>query len=128
MRRSIRVLAVGFALSAALGAGAACGDDGGSAADAAGRDCATGSGETVTVEIGDFTYAPDPVRVHRCDQVVWHNAHDQAHTSSADADARWTTGNLEPGATSDPVPFDEAGTYAYHCALHPFMQAAVQVT
>jgi plastocyanin len=137
MRRSTRTLTAAFALSAAV-ALTACGDRGDdtaartastAAAPSAGAatDCAAQPGTTVTVEIGDFTFAPDPVRVHPCDQVVWHNGHDQAHTSSADAGARWNTGNIAPSASSAPVPFDQAGTYAYHCALHPFMKATVEV-
>src|SRR5687768_6436959 len=54
-------------------------------------DCTDGAGETVTVEIGDFVFAPEPVQVSACDEIVWSNAHDQAHTSTANGDLSWST-------------------------------------
>jgi plastocyanin len=120
MHRSTTALVSGVALAGVLALGA-CGDDGGSSS-ASGSDCAT-----TTVEIGDFTFEPATVRVDPCGQVVWHNGHDQAHTASADEGARWNTGNLAPGETSKAVTFDDTGTFTYHCALHPFMKATVQV-
>jgi plastocyanin len=120
MHRSTKALVAGSALAAALGLGA-CGDDGGPSS-RAGSDCGT-----ATVEIGDFTFEPATLRIDRCTEVAWHNGHDQAHTSSADQGARWSTGNIAPGETSAPIAFDDAGTFTYHCALHPFMTATVQV-
>ena len=101
---------------------AGCGDDEPTPV-AGGDDCTT-----VTVEIGDFDYAPTPVEIEACDSVVWTNAHDQAHTATASSDDEWTTGNLQPGESSEPVAFDEPGEHPYLCALHPFMQGVVAVT
>jgi plastocyanin len=100
-----------------------CGDDddAGAAAPAA-DECAD-----VTVDIGDFRFEPDPVQVDACDSVVWANTHDQAHTSTGNGDQSWTTGSLAPGAESEPVRFDDTGTFTYICALHPFMTGEVTV-
>jgi plastocyanin len=119
MHRTTKALLAGWALTAAVGL-SACGDDSGSSS------TGKAAGPT-TVEIGDFTFEPKTVEVDRGGTVVWHNGDDQAHTSSADEGARWSTGNIAPGESSDPVTFDEAGTFTYHCALHPFMEATVQV-
>ena len=118
MRRSRPVVVA----LACLGLAAGCGDDEPTPV-AGASDCTT-----VTVEIGDFAFDPTPVAIGACDSVVWTNTHDQAHTSTGTGDVDWTTGNLQPGATSDPVTFDEPGQHPYICALHPFMQGVVSVT
>ncbi len=113
-------------VAVALLAGAAllpaCGDDAATTRVGAG-DC-----REVTVEIGDFRFEPTPVEIGACDSVVWTNAHDQAHTSTGNGTVTWSTGDLAPGATSEPVLFEEAGEHTYICALHPFMQGVVTVT
>jgi plastocyanin len=136
---------VGLAVLAVLGA---CGDtDGGpeqrfesappdttaEEADPAGAsgdavDCADAPGETVTVEIGDFEFLPEPVSVRACDEIVWSNGHDQAHTSTGSGEVTWSTGNIAPGAAADPIVFDTPGEHAYMCALHPFMTGIVEVS
>lgn len=98
-------------------------DDGGGEA----ADTATGSGETVTVDIGDFVFDPTPVTISVGQSVVWENVHDQAHTSSGNGDQTWDSGPLAPGESSEPVTFDEAGTFTYLCGLHPFMEGTVEV-
>lgn len=91
------------------------------------KDASSGC-ETVTVQIGEFRFDPTPVAIGRCDSVVWKNAHNQAHTSTGNAAMTWGTCNVEPGATSAAVVFNTAGSFAYICALHPFMKGEVQVS
>lgn len=129
MRPSTAHLATTIA-AVALGATllTACGDTTADEPEAAAADCAERGGETVTVEIPEFSFSPDPVQVSVCDSVVWTNAHDQPHTSTGTGDQAWSTGNLAPGASAEPVSFEEAGTFAYICALHPFMKGTVEVS
>lgn len=127
-----RTTAFGTALILAMGL-AACGDDdpatsegsSATAPDAAGD--AGEAGESVTVAIGDFVFDPTPVEIEVGDSIVWENTHDQPHTASGNGEQIWDTGNLQPGATSDPVTFDEPGSYTYICGLHPFMEGTVEV-
>ena len=125
MRRSTALLASLAALGTLVLAG--CGDT------TADEDAGSASGEaagceTVTVEIPEFAFAPDPVEISACDSVVWENTHTQAHTSTGNGDQQWSTGNIAAGATSDPVTFEEAGELTYICALHPFMTGTVLVS
>jgi len=91
------------------------------------KDASSGC-ETVTVQIGEFRFDPTPLAIGACDSVVWNNAHNQAHTSTGNGAMTWGTGNVEPGATSAAVAFNAAGSFAYICALHPFMKGEVQVS
>jgi len=130
MRRPTLLLCTLAVATAGL---AACGDtteDEPESADAAGEptDCDADPGDTVTVEIPEFTFDPDPVEVGVCDSVMWSNEHDQAHTSTGEGDRAWNTGNIAPGEESEPVRFDAIGEQTYICALHPFMQGTVVVS
>jgi plastocyanin len=126
MRRHVRVLTLLGVTAIGLTAFAGCGD---TTADepAASAECAPGAGATVTVEIPEFMFEPTPVQINACDSVVWKNTHDQAHTSTGKGDKAWSTGNITAGTESDPVLFEETGSFAYICALHPFMKGTVEV-
>lgn len=136
MRNTTRILAASLALALAGLGLSACG--GGNDDDAAPKDdtttsgdavdCDMAPGDTVTVDIGDFVYDPTPVQIKACDSVIWKNVHTQAHTSSGDGDKSWNTGNIQAGASSEPILFDETGTLSYKCALHPFMKGVVEVS
>jgi plastocyanin len=128
MSRPTRTLLVALTLAGSFGL-AACGDTDGDAAPAdVAAGCAEGAGETVTVEIPEFLFEPDPIEIDTCDQVVWSNTHDQAHTSTGDGDFAWSTGNIAPGDTAAPIVFETAGEFTYMCALHPFMKGTVAVS
>ncbi len=128
-------LLLGTALFGLVGL-TACGDsdeptedasavDGG---DAVAADCEASPGETITVEIPEFAFSPDPVEISACDSVVWENTHSQAHTSTGKGDKAWSTDNIAAGSAAEPVLFDESGSFAYICALHPFMTGTVEVS
>ena len=118
-----------LAIAILIGVGtAACGDTEPPDGAAEPVDCGERTGETVVVEVGDFAFDPTPVQVETCDEVVWRNAHTQAHTSTGNGDERWSTGNIAPGAESEPIVFEAAGDLTYICALHPFMKGTVEVS
>jgi plastocyanin len=125
MRRSTALLSA-LAASATLalaGCGDTTADEGAGSASGEAAEC-----ETVTVEIPEFAFAPDPIEVSACDSVAWENTHTQAHTSTGNGDQQWSTGNIPAGATSDPVTFEGPGELTYICALHPFMTGTVLVS
>lgn len=143
MNFTTRTLIAGLAFVALAGTTACSSDSSSSEPDAApatteqsstttpadgATDCATSPGETVTVEIPEFAFAPNPVEVHVCDSIVWKNTHDQPHTATGNGDVAWNTGNIAPGSESEPVLFDQAGELTYICALHPFMKGTVEVS
>lgn len=77
------------------------------------------------VEIVDFAYSPDPVRVQTGGKVIWQNMDSAPHTATAD-DGSFDTGTLEQGKLKSET-FKEAGTYTYFCEIHPTMHGTVEV-
>ncbi len=79
----------------------------------------------VEIEIVEFTFQADTVRVTPGTLVRWVNRDPVAHTSTAD-EGEWKSPLLGPGETFD-VKFDEEGEFPYYCTPHPFMRGVVIV-
>jgi plastocyanin len=77
------------------------------------------------VDIAGFAFSPQTITVAVGDTVTWTNADAQGHTATAD-DGSFDTGTIARN-TSKSVTFDTAGTFAYHCRIHPSMTATISV-
>ncbi len=87
---------------------------------------ATGTaGTQAAVTIKDFEFAPASVTVLLGGTVTWTNNGPSTHTVTAD-DGSFDSGNLTAGKTFSHT-FQTAGTFAYHCTIHPFMTGQVIV-
>jgi plastocyanin len=73
---------------------------------------------------GSNSYAPNPATVKVGQKVAWRNADSLAHTATADGFA-FDTGTIAPGATSNPITMNTAGSFPYHCAIHGFTMTGV---
>jgi len=80
---------------------------------------------THNITIQNFGFSPASITVKKGDTVIWTNKDSASHT---------VTGNN--GGPSSPTlstngtysyTFNSAGTFAYHCTIHPSMTAAVVV-
>jgi plastocyanin len=78
------------------------------------------------VAISGFSYSPASVTVNVGDTVTWTNSDAQAHTATAN-DGSWDTGNIGGSGGTDAVTFATAGTFPYHCDIHPQMTGTVTV-
>jgi plastocyanin len=78
-----------------------------------------------TVRIANRAFGPASLSVRVGGTVTFANADDRAHTVTAD-DGSFDSGVLNPGA-SWARRFGTAGTYRYHCAIHPEMRGTVTV-
>jgi plastocyanin len=103
---------------------------GGSSNPAAPAPVASGGGggaqADVTITISGFQFSPNPASVKVGQTVSWRNGDSVSHTATADGGA-FDTSTIAPGATSSPVTMSAAGTFSYHCAVHPGMIASVTV-
>ncbi len=79
-----------------------------------------------SVSIQDFSFAPASIMIRAGQTVVWRNNGPSAHTTTSD-NGVWDSGSLGVGGTFSHT-FSSAGTFTYHCAIHPFMHGTVVVT
>jgi plastocyanin len=86
---------------------------------------APSSPPAIIVHIKDFKFAPTPLRVRAGDTVTFVNDDDEAHTVIAD-DKSFASQGLDTG-NSWKHTFQNVGTFAYFCSLHPYMKATVVV-
>ena len=87
---------------------------------------------------GESAFSPSPITVPLNGVVRWYNddraaaggeyggSNGTIHTINAD-DISFSSGNLTPGRTFERA-FAAAGTYDYHCSIHPTMKGRVIVT
>ena len=78
-----------------------------------------------TVDISGFAFSPRSITVAVGDTVTWVNADAQGHTATAD-DGAFDTGTIS-GNGSGSVRLTTAGTFGYHCRIHPAMTATIVV-
>jgi plastocyanin len=98
-----------------------------SAPAAGGGGCSASSeAPAVTVNIQDFAFAPPEVTAAVGETIGWTNGDSTAHTATTD-DGGCDTGNIAQNATGGLV-FNAAGTYAYHCKIHPNMTGTITIT
>jgi plastocyanin len=73
----------------------------------------------------EWGYAPEAMHVQPGSWVVWSNAGTDTHTVTA-VDGAFDSRELNPSEGFSWY-FTTPGTYAYVCALHPWMQGSVVV-
>jgi plastocyanin len=95
------------------------GDGGGSAT---GRSAAAAD----TVYIKNFSFSPNPITVKAGAAITVINEDNTTHTFTANKGS-FDTGDLGSGQRGS-VTIARVGTYAYHCEIHPFMKATLQVS
>jgi plastocyanin len=89
-----------------------------------------GSGTAVSIVQGSSTrttnaYSPNPINVAVGATVTWTNNDTVAHTSTSDT-GLWSSGSIAPQGTFSRM-FSSAGSFTYHCAIHPGMVGTVTV-
>jgi len=77
---------------------------------------------TITIQgnRGNQSFSPEPATMRAGQSVAWRNADSITHNATQDAN-RFATPNLGAGVTSSPVTMSTAGTFTYHCTIHPGM-------
>ena len=78
-----------------------------------------------TIEIAEFLYEPETVKVAAGTTVTWVNRDKAPHTSTA-RDESFDTGALKKSDSGE-VTLEEPGTYDYYCRFHQFMNATIEV-
>ena len=129
MRTSRLVPALLTVLLLAFGA-AACGDDDDDPAVAADASDAADAAEEeapggAAITIAGFAFDPETTEVDAGTTVTVTNDDSAAHTWTAD-DGAFDSGQLAGGDEFEHT-FADAGTFAFHCEIHPAMTGTVTV-
>ena len=84
------------------------------------------SGSLVTVQINNQIYSPNPATIKVGQQVNWKNNDSITHTATLEG---MFNNVISPNsAQGAPVTFNSAGTFNYHCTIHPGMNGTIVVT
>ena len=91
----------------------------------AGTPTSVAGGGGAQVVLKGFAFDPASVTIKVGASVTWTNQDSTNHTVTADK-GEFNSSQLANGATFS-FKFDKAGTYAYHCSIHPSMTGTVVV-
>jgi len=79
----------------------------------------------LSVSIANFAFSPSTISVKAGTTVTWTNKDSVPHTATSDTGA-FDSGTLLQGKSFS-FTFKTAGTFSYHCSVHPMMKATVTV-
>jgi len=128
MRRTLSALAVAATFVLAACGGGASPAPSTAEPTAAADPCApsTAAG-TVTASIIDFEFDPATVNAKVGDVISWTNDGLAPHTATVDGTPACTTPQLAPEASGG-ISFSAAGSYPFHCSVHPTMKGTIEVS
>ncbi len=81
--------------------------------------------DTASVQIEDFTFAPETIRIQAGETVTWINRDRVRHNVVFNETGE--SGRMLNQGQRWSYAFDEPGTYSYYCGPHPFMTGTVVV-
>jgi plastocyanin len=81
---------------------------------------------TMVGDLGSNSFAPNPTTMKVGQTVAWKNNDTIVHDATQDA-GKFGTGSLNAGATSSAIAMPAAGTFTYHCTIHPGMIGTITV-
>lgn len=97
---------------------------------AGGSSTSSGSGGTTTpntITISGSAFGPSSLSVKVGTVVTWKNNDAIAHTATSNNGTTFNTGNIAPGGSAS-YTTTTAGSFPYHCEIHPGMTATLVVT
>jgi plastocyanin len=80
---------------------------------------------TSDIRIESNAYVPEHATVEAGSRVTWINRDSVDHTVTAD-DGDFDSGNLKRGESFSEA-FEDAGTFDYHCSIHPNIRGTITV-
>jgi plastocyanin len=86
----------------------------------------TTSTSEASISIKNFSFSPDPLNVKVGETITITNNDSTDHTFTDDGGV-FDTGHIAPAA-SKTVTIAKAGTYSYHCNIHPSMKGVIEVS
>ena len=133
--RGIATLATAVALAACSGTSATTGPatqgpqaTQGPAATTAGSAVCTDSTGTTTVQatVANFQWGPVSAKVG--DVITWTNSDSAPHKVALDDGSCTMSGNIAGGGGKASLVFSVAGTFPFHCTIHPNMKGTITIS
>ena len=124
--RTFRALAVVLLLAVGI---TACGsDDGGSFASGSSSSSSStaSTSDKYEVDIKGFAFNPKELDVEAGEEVTVTNDDGTEHTFTLD-DGSFDSGHIGAGKSITHA-FDTAGSYSFHCEIHPSMKGTIKVS
>lgn len=87
---------------------------------------AANSASTQRIDIRDFKFDPENNQIAVGSKLTFVNDDTAPHTATSTATKTFDTGTLGKGDEKT-ITVTTAGTYAYICTIHPFMQGTLEV-
>jgi plastocyanin len=81
---------------------------------------------SMVADNGANSFSPNPSTAKVGQTVAWKNNDTIAHDATQDQ-SKFGTGTVNAGATSAPITMSAAGTFTYHCTIHPGMIGTITV-
>ena len=124
MRSRTYTLLSTAAVAALLATG--CGGDNNGPSAGAAPSAGGSSGTPSAITISNFKFSPSTLRVQGGARIKVANDDGAPHTVTADDGHSFDSGTVNPGASTT-ISAPAAGTYSYHCTIHPFMKGKLVV-
>jgi len=135
MLRGIAVLGISIALAACSGGGAttnptaAAGTAAGTAAAGGEAPCTDSTGTaTVSATVADNTWTPSTVNAKVGDVITWTNGDGVPHGVALDDGSCKMSKSIAPSGGTGSLTFSKAGTYPFHCFVHPSMKGTIVIS
>jgi plastocyanin len=126
-RHSISSLAVVAAVALFLsGCGGSNSSSGSTSTSTSASHPTSGGTSSSAVKISNFKFVPASVTAKQGAGVSVTNNDSTAHTATADDGKSFDTGDINPGSSAT-ITVAKAGSYPYHCSIHPFMHGTLTV-
>ena len=75
---------------------------------------------------GSFGFTPAKLAIRVGTTVIWKNRSSAPHTVTSDDGTTFDSGTVAVGGTFH-FTFKTAGTFSYHCNIHPYMRSVIIV-
>ena len=80
----------------------------------------------ITDSDGSYGFSPSMLAIKVGTTVIWKDVSSAAHTVTSDDGTTFDSGTV-PGGGSFHFTFKTAGSFSYHCNIHPYMRATIVV-
>ncbi|HYK96174.1 MAG TPA: plastocyanin/azurin family copper-binding protein [Candidatus Dormibacteraeota bacterium] len=122
------LLRVALSITATLALAACSGGGGAATTGPAATVCNDSTGTTVVAATVQNRTWSQPVSAKVGDVITWTNSDSVPHKVALDDGSCTMSANIGPSGGTHSLVFTKAGTYPFHCAIHPSMTGTITIS